>query len=121
MNTEDKERGITIASNENTADAINALTKSGNNNVVVVGTNKETVNINGVEYARTTAEPKAISPNVERSISLAAKTYGRQYERNRPNVDIVEEFKLVQDKKSKLGRSDRDWVENTFHKMFKKV
>jgi len=119
MDNKDKEREIIIASGENSADALHALVKSYfHDDVVIVGANKETVSINGIEYVRTATESEAISPSIER-MSLAAKAYGRRYERNRPDVDIVEEYKLVQAKKSKLGRSDRDWVELRFHRLFK--
>lgn len=38
--------------------------------------------------------------------------------RKRPQVDIIEEFKLIQKKESKLSRNDRDWVVFQFHKRF---
>ena len=43
------------------------------------------------------------------------------YHRTRPTVNIVEEYKLIQDKKSNLCRSDRDWVEYQFSRMYKEV
>lgn len=41
--------------------------------------------------------------------------------RSRPSVDIAQEFELIQQKKSKLSRSDREWVVYQFHKHFKEV
>ena len=46
---------------------------------------------------------------------------GRTSPKPRPNVNIVDEFKLIQEKKSKLSRSNREWVEAQFHKLFKRV
>jgi hypothetical protein len=46
---------------------------------------------------------------------------GSNYERQRPSVDLVEEFKLIQQKKSKLNRSDRDWVVSQFKKLYKEI
>lgn len=37
----------------------------------------------------------------------------------RPQVNIVSEFKLIQDKKSKLCRNDRDWVVSQFNRLYK--
>lgn len=39
------------------------------------------------------------------------------YSRKRPNINIVEEYKLIQLKQSKLCRSDRDWVEKEYNKL----
>jgi len=46
---------------------------------------------------------------------------GSNYSRQRPSVNIVEEFRLIQQKKSKLNRSDRDWVIYQFNRNFKEV
>jgi len=43
------------------------------------------------------------------------------YSRPRPRVCIEDEFRLIQQKKSKLCRSDRDWVVGQFFKMYKKI
>jgi len=34
---------------------------------------------------------------------------------------LIDEFKLIQEKKSKLSRSERDRVEQSFYKYFKKL
>ena len=41
--------------------------------------------------------------------------------RQRPNVNLVEEYKLIQQKKSNLSKSDRDWVEHQFNRRYKEV
>lgn len=53
---------------------------------------------------------------------LAAATLGFGLkQRQRPNVNIVEEFRLIQQKKSKLSKNNRDWVEAQFHRNFIEV
>lgn len=42
-------------------------------------------------------------------------------QRETPKVNIVEEFKLIHEKKSKLSRKDRDWVVAQFHRNFQLV
>jgi hypothetical protein len=41
--------------------------------------------------------------------------------RKRPNVDIVKEFELIQNKQSALCKSDRDWVVAVFNQQYKIV
>ena len=41
--------------------------------------------------------------------------------RERPYVNIIEEFTLIQQKKSKLSRSDREWLVREFNSKFKEV
>lgn len=42
-------------------------------------------------------------------------------QRETPKVNIVEEFKLIQEKKSKLSRKDRDWVVSQFNRYYEIV
>jgi hypothetical protein len=42
-------------------------------------------------------------------------------QRERPKVNLVSEFELIQNKKSKLSKNDRDWVEFQFHRNFKLI
>lgn len=42
-------------------------------------------------------------------------------EPERPRVNIVEEYKLILQKKSKLSRRQRDWVEYQFKKQYKQI
>lgn len=44
---------------------------------------------------------------------------GSCYSRPNPSVNILEEFKLIQDKKSKLSKRDREWVVSEFYKSYK--
>ena len=41
--------------------------------------------------------------------------------KKRPAVDIAAEYQLIQQKKSKLSRSDREWVQRTFHDKYIEV
>ena len=69
---------------------------------------------------------KAVSQKTLGLIALAQTMHnmsfgGSNYSRQRPSVNLIEEFRLIQQKKSKLSRSDRDWVERMFHKNYKEV
>lgn len=51
-----------------------------------------------------------------------AANYGlNTYQRERPKVNIIDEFKLIQEKKSKLSRNDREWVVFQFNRNFELV
>ena len=38
-----------------------------------------------------------------------------------PQVDILDEFELIQKKQSKLSKSNREWVVKQFNKMYKEI
>jgi hypothetical protein len=57
--------------------------------------------------------------NYNSALELAHKYGMPRREKKRPDVDIVEEFKLIQQKKSNLSRSDRSWVVREFNKNYK--
>ena len=42
-------------------------------------------------------------------------------QRETPKVNIVEEFKLIQENKSKLSRKDREWVVFQFNRLYEMV
>lgn len=50
-----------------------------------------------------------------------AKAFQGVTERQRPSVDLVQEFELIQKKQSKLSRSDRNWVVKEFNKRYKEI
>lgn len=92
--------------------------------VTEIPTEMNTIEINGETYQKIDRDSKA-SPR-SRMLAMATLMMGgmygdNSYERKRPNVDIVEEYKLIQEKKSKLCRSDRDWVVRTFNYNYKKI
>lgn len=56
------------------------------------------------------------------AMALGGLDYGASsYNRKRPSVNIVEEYKLILQKKSELCRSDRDWVCNQFVYMYEQI
>ena len=91
----------------------------------------EVFEINGKTYEKIVKDPQQKkSHGSSRMMSMlmpymmmASMMYGggSAKEKSRPDVDIVEEFALIQQKKSKLSKSERDWVEKMFHKNFKEV
>jgi hypothetical protein len=83
--------------------------------------------IDGVVYAPVPEKPKkSRRPGIFElaTLALAFPSYttgATQYARKRPVVNIIEEYKLILQKKSNLSRNDRDWVEFTFHRMYRIV
>jgi hypothetical protein len=73
--------------------------------------------INGIIYER--RDLKKPSGKVLEVIALAQMFGGLKVKTL--NVNIIEEFKLIQLKKSKLSRADRDFIERKFNNHFKKV
>lgn len=85
------------------------------------------VEVNGVQYSQNE------QPERKRGVSSKMMTIlamgmamggdmgmGGGYTRKRPKVDIVEEYGLIQQKKSKLSKNDRDWVVYTFEQNYTK-
>ncbi len=91
-----------------------------------------TFEINGKTYERIVKEPQQnksrggskmkgmLLPYI---MAMGAMNGGNQSQKapKELDVDIVEEFALIQEKKSKLSKSERDWVEKTFRKNFKEI
>lgn len=79
------------------------------------------VTVNGVEYEKVET-PKRDSKftYIEYLLSqfYISKNSGKS---SKPNVNLVDEFELIQNKQSKLSRSNRDWVVSQFNKHFKPV
>lgn len=82
------------------------------------------IEINGIKYHKREISTPKISKGLSK-VALMAMAFGgydnNSYQRKRPNVNIVEEFKLIQLKQSKLCRDDRDWVVHTFNKLYKQI
>jgi len=101
------------------------LTKKEHNDIILIGADN-TIEVNGVIYKRRAS--KASTPMSRRvsSIMMMAQmfgetTYSTKKQRQRPNVIIEKEFALIQQKKSNLSKSDRDWVEHMFHMQYDKL
>jgi len=131
---EDKERGIVIVGagqvGKAAEAAVTALKAEADtirpmlvvNNLEVKNALREMngeVSVGDITYTQV-EQDKPMSSMVASVLSVAKslgyKGYGSKV---RPNVDIVSEYKLIQKKESKLSRSNRDWVEYRFHRMFK--
>jgi len=91
------------------------LAMAGHRRTVVIVENPNVLTISGQKYER--IEEK--HPGRLSLPSLIGSFGG--YSRPRPRVHIETEFELVQQKKSKLCKSDRDWVVGQFFKMYKKI
>lgn len=81
------------------------------------------IEVNGIKYQEK-KKPK-VSKKLH-SIMLLTYAMGGMYgsgekERERPKVDIIKEYGLIQQKKSDLTKSQRDWVEYEFNKNFEKI
>lgn len=84
--------------------------------------------INGIRYAEIEKQPKKqMSSSVAKVVMMATMFSGMTGNgsgggtRKRPSVDLIKEFELIQQKKSKLSRNDRDWVVFQFNKRFKQI
>lgn len=84
------------------------------------------VDINGVIYRKVEIKQPVMAPAIGRIMMMAAM-YGGMYgmlgskPKSRPTVNLVEEYKLIQQKKSELSRNDRDWVIGLFNREYKRV
>lgn len=84
------------------------------------------IEVNGINYEYN--EPPKESKNFSKLMTLSVMFGGMMYgvggsvkKLLEPSAWLIEEFKLIQNKQSKLSRSERDLVEASFHKHFKKV
>lgn len=83
------------------------------------------IEINGIQYE------SAMKPKYSRDSDMAASIltiiasmhsgFRGFKKQERPNVDIVKEFELIELKKSNLSRSERDWVVKQFKSNFTQV
>jgi UDP-N-acetylmuramoylalanine-D-glutamate ligase len=99
--------------------------------IVVGSTDKQAqtmeLEINGVRYAEIEKQPKKQMSSSMAKVLMMATMFGAMggnevsKTRKRPSVDLIKEFELIQQKKSKLSRNDRDWVVFQFNKRFKKI
>lgn len=75
------------------------------------------IEINGIKYEQIErSRSKALGGRMGAMLIMMAATMtmntsGRGGKEGPPEVDIVEEFALIQQKKSKLSKAHRDWVE----------
>lgn len=88
------------------------------------------IEINGLKYRQKEQNNQQTTRKSRMSVMLMgmAMMFGAQgsigtskRQRKTPKVNIVEEFKLIQKKKSKLSRKDRDWVVFKFNRYYEIV
>lgn len=84
------------------------------------------IEINGEEYLQLEKQNKGskLSPTVSKVLMMAiafSSLNSSNKQKERPEVNIIAEFELIQQKKSKLSRLNRDWVERQFYKNFVKI
>ena len=89
--------------------------------VFVVGQkeDKNIIEIEGVKYMRKAPQNNSQlfrGMEIDPDLFLIGKKTPK-----RPDVDIVSEFELIQQKKSQLSKSQRDWVVSEFNKLYEKV
>ena len=128
----EKERGITIigTGNAGTTKAKEIANKC-NIPIVVGSTDKQVqtmeLEINGIRYTEIEKQPKKQMSSYMSKVVMMAAMFGAMggnkvsKTRKRPSVDLIKEFELIQQKKSKLSRNDRDWVVFQFNKRFKQL
>lgn len=88
------------------------------------------IEMNGLKYRQKEQNNQETTRKSRMSVMLMgmAMMFGAQgsigtskRQRETPKVNIVEEFKLIQEKKSKLSRKDRDWVVFQFNRYYEIV
>ena len=106
--------------------AISDACVAANNDIKIIRNKEPDVVINGIGYTQV-PQPK-MSKRLS-GILLMAEAFGGAHlygegggkKKKVPAVNIVKEFELIHQKKSKLSRANRDLVEAEFHKNFREV
>lgn len=86
--------------------------------------NPNIINVNGISYEPI---PKYMDKDYSKMLVMATAMsamsgFGNGYERQLPDgVNIVDEFILIQQKKSRLSKWERDQVERMFRKNYRPV
>lgn len=87
----------------------------------------EVVEINGIKYQKIPESPKRFSKSLTPMLmgmmlmaEMAMPEYygGVKKKKETPHVNIIEEYGLIQQKKSNLSRSQREWVVKVFNENF---
>lgn len=105
---------------------------SGDRGITIISTpemSKNFVEINGEKYVEIEKEPtKRMSPRMSAMLAFASHmehlsfgSSGSGHVRKLPsNIDIIKEFGLIQQKKSKLSKWERDAVVRAFNRVYEK-
>jgi len=84
----------------------------------IIPVNDNTINILGTSYE----EIKQVDATFNKKLFIPiGYDFDDKKERAHPKVDLVTEFKLIQQKQSNLSKWERDWVVLEFNKRFKKI
>ena len=130
----EKERGIMIVGQGHVGRndiALRAAELAAQNiKVVVIGDNSNdmnTIEINGIKYQQKEHEKRKPMSKTLMALMVMSEMangygmYGNSKPKENPKVDIVKEFGLIQQKKSNLSKSERDWVVWQFERNFERV
>mgnify|MGYP007059442442 CR=1 FL=1 len=80
------------------------------------------IEIEGIKYRMRNPQPHSYNSTIAKLMMMATYFGGMgKPPKKRPEIDIIEEFRLIQKKESKLSRNDRDWVLNEFERHFEKI
>ena len=84
--------------------------------------NIETVEVAGETYTK--KQKKRMSPQMQKVFMMSQMMGGGpvrdKVSEELSDIDIVSEYQLILEKKSKLSRRQRDWVEHQFHLNYEK-
>lgn len=130
MSNDSKERGVVIVGGSGAGRAIaqGILEKHGHNVKIISPeeVKEPTIEINGVRYRQKEQKQRNIAPGLSRMMMIATMfmplndPYAKK-QKERPEVDIIAEYKLIQNKESELSRANREWVVRQFEKNFIKI
>lgn len=85
------------------------------------------IEILGKKYQKIERQEKQYSGSMSRMMMMAMMFMSMptmlngSRSKETPKVDIIKEFELIQQKKSKLSKSQRDWVERQFLNNFREI
>jgi hypothetical protein len=84
------------------------------------------IEINGVKYQQKEQPKRKPMSKTMAALLMMASAFGSldpyaKKPKKTPQVDIVKEYGLIQQKKSNLSKSQRDWVVWQFEKHFERV
>jgi len=133
---EDKVNPIVIVGQGNVGKAIAQHLGESDKKIIIVGDHvNNTITVNGQTYQEIPKEkPKkylngrmggllamASMMTMTADMNYGYPSGGHNGPERPTNIDIVKEYALIQQKKSHLSRSDREWVVRVFESKYRKV
>lgn len=80
------------------------------------------IEVNGIKYISKEQPKMHISKTLMMIMIMAGMTFGDKENRQKAiEIDIVKEYGLIEQKKSNLSKSQRDWVIQEFKKNFQRI